>query len=70
MSDSLAERIAVVETKVSALENMAEKVDQIYNFTVAEKANRRLRNQFFGGIAGVVAFLGTVWEIFVSIPKR
>lgn len=52
MEHTLAERVAVVETKVSTLEGMAEKVDTIYDYIVADKANRKLRNRIFAGFAG------------------
>lgn len=64
MPDSLAERIAVVETKVGALETMGPKIDEIYDYVVADRANRKLRNHFFGGLAGFVAVCGTLFEVF------
>jgi hypothetical protein len=66
MSSILEERMAVVETKVGVLEDMAPKVNAIYDYMVADKANRKLRGQFFGGVAGFVALCGTIWEIFGS----
>jgi hypothetical protein len=70
MPETLAERVSVVETKVSAHEDtlgeIAIKVDDIHQFVVGERAKHRQRNQFFGGIAGIVAVCGTLWEIFRS----
>lgn len=68
MQASLPERLSVVETKVSAhedtLNDMAAKVDTIFEHVVAERAKLKQRTQFFAAIAGFVAFCGTLWEIF------
>lgn len=63
MSQSLAERMSVVETKVSTLQDMAAKVDDIHEYIITEKANRRLRNRIFASIAGLFAFVASVAEI-------
>jgi hypothetical protein len=52
MEKSLAERVAVVEEKVSTLEDMAVKVNDIHEYVIADKANRRMRNRIFAGFAG------------------
>lgn len=68
MDLTLAERVAVVETKVDTLTSnqadMAVKVNAIYDHVVASKANRKLAARFFAGIGGFVAVCGTVFEIF------
>lgn len=64
MERSLAERVAVVETKVSTLEDMAEKVDTIYDYIVADKANRKFRNRIFAGFAGILGLAVSAAELF------
>lgn len=64
MEHTLAERVAVVETKVSTLEDMAEKVGTIYDYIVIEKANRKLRNRIFASFAGVLGLFISAAELF------
>jgi hypothetical protein len=63
MDRTLAERVAIVETKVSTLETMAEKVDTIYDYIVADKANRKLRNRIFASIAGILGLFISAAEL-------
>jgi hypothetical protein len=64
MEHTLAERIAVVETKVSTLEGMADKVDTIYDYIIADKANRKFRNRIFAGFAGFLGLAVSAAELF------
>jgi hypothetical protein len=68
MTDNIGERLAAVETKVGALQDsldpMAADVRLVRDYVLAEQAKKRLSKQFFGGIAGVVAICGTLFEIF------
>lgn len=64
MPESLAERLAVVETKVGVIEGMADKIDDMHQYIVAEKAKKKFTRQIFAGIAGVFAFAATLVELF------
>lgn len=68
MDLTLAERVAVVETKVDTLTknqaDIAVQVNAIYDHVVASKANRKLAGRFFAGIAGFVAVAASLVEIF------
>lgn len=68
MDQSLAERIAVVETKVSTLQtgqdSMSAKVDEIYNHVVAERANRKLAARVFAVILGFFTAADALVRIF------
>lgn len=63
MDPNVYERLAIVETKVSTLEEIGPKVDLIYDYIVGSKAQKKLINKGLMAIGGFVAFLGTVWSL-------
>jgi hypothetical protein len=68
MDQSLAERVAIVETKVIALQDtldpMAADLRIVRDYVLGEKAERRFTRRIFAGIAGFFAVFGTLFEIF------
>lgn len=70
MGPTLDARLAVVETKVGVIEDMAEDLRMVRDYVLAERAKKQLFRRVCGGVAGVAAFCGTLWEIFSAVPRK